>query len=84
MYPKELGSKMLPSGIAFSLETLWMKIGSPGARRSTYNIPLTCRSAYRFRQVIRACSLEHDIAMLPHGDATEIGEKGINLSGGLI
>ncbi|KAF4584938.1 hypothetical protein EYR40_001764 [Pleurotus pulmonarius] len=36
----------------------------------------------RFRQVISACSLEHDIAMLPHGDATEIGEKGINLSGG--
>ncbi|KAL4258198.1 ATP-binding cassette transporter C, partial [Pleurotus pulmonarius] len=36
----------------------------------------------RFRQVISACSLEHDIAMLPHGDATEIGERGINLSGG--
>ncbi|KAF8915697.1 multidrug resistance-associated ABC transporter [Mucidula mucida] len=33
-------------------------------------------------EVIQACCLEHDIEMLPHGDMTEIGEKGINLSGG--
>ncbi|KAF8962130.1 multidrug resistance-associated ABC transporter [Flammula alnicola] len=36
----------------------------------------------RFRQVIRACSLEHDLEVLPNGEDTEIGEKGINLSGG--
>eukprot|EP00898_Chlorokybus_atmophyticus_P006293 jgi/Chlat1/6665/Chrsp49S06158 len=34
------------------------------------------------RAVIQACALKHDIAMLPAGDASEIGEKGINLSGG--
>ncbi|KAF9019789.1 multidrug resistance-associated ABC transporter [Hymenopellis radicata] len=33
-------------------------------------------------EVIQACCLEHDIEMLPQGDMTEIGEKGINLSGG--
>jgi ATP-binding cassette, subfamily C (CFTR/MRP), member 1 len=37
----------------------------------------------RFREVIRACSLEHDLEVLPHGEETEIGEKGINLRGGL-
>ncbi|KAG6836959.1 hypothetical protein H0H93_000601, partial [Arthromyces matolae] len=36
----------------------------------------------RFRDVIRACSLEPDLKMLPHAENTEIGEKGINLSGG--
>ncbi|KAJ2912814.1 hypothetical protein MD484_g7600, partial [Candolleomyces efflorescens] len=36
----------------------------------------------RLRDVIRACSLNHDISTLPHGELTEIGEKGINLSGG--
>ena len=37
----------------------------------------------RFRDVIRACSLEHDLEVLPNGEETEIGEKGINLSGAL-
>ncbi|KAF4581411.1 hypothetical protein EYR38_002737 [Pleurotus pulmonarius] len=36
----------------------------------------------RLRQVIRACSLDHDLNSLPQGEETEIGEKGINLSGG--
>ncbi|OCH88007.1 multidrug resistance-associated ABC transporter [Obba rivulosa] len=36
----------------------------------------------KFREIITACSLEHDLEMLPHGENTEIGEKGINLSGG--
>ena len=29
-----------------------------------------------------ACQLEADLAIMPAGDFTEIGEKGINLSGG--
>ena len=37
----------------------------------------------RFREVIRACSLEQDLEVLPNGEETEIGEKGINLSGAL-
>ena len=31
---------------------------------------------------IRICELERDLDILPNGDLTEIGEKGINLSGG--
>jgi ABC-type multidrug transport system ATPase subunit len=36
----------------------------------------------RFREVVRVCALEHDLEMLPNGEDTEIGEKGITLSGG--
>ena len=36
----------------------------------------------RYAEVIAACALTDDIALLPNGDATEIGEKGVNLSGG--
>uniref|UniRef100_A0A914PIC5 ABC transporter domain-containing protein n=1 Tax=Panagrolaimus davidi TaxID=227884 RepID=A0A914PIC5_9BILA len=36
----------------------------------------------RYKQIIDACELTRDLEILPHGDYTEIGEKGINLSGG--
>ncbi|KAI3405288.2 hypothetical protein KGF56_001919, partial [Candida oxycetoniae] len=36
----------------------------------------------KYRKVLFACALEDDIAMLPTGDRTEIGERGITLSGG--
>ncbi|PVV00736.1 hypothetical protein BB560_004870 [Smittium megazygosporum] len=35
-----------------------------------------------YKKVIKYCELEKDIAMLKGGDMVEIGEKGINLSGG--
>ncbi|KAF9967220.1 hypothetical protein BGZ73_000657 [Actinomortierella ambigua] len=38
--------------------------------------------ADRYSRVIRACQLERDMAALPHGDLTELGERGVNLSGG--
>ena len=31
--------------------------------------------------MVQACSLDHDLTVLPQGEKTEIGEKGINLSG---
>ena len=34
----------------------------------------------RYVDVIRMCELERDLEILPAGDLTEIGEKGINLS----
>lgn len=36
----------------------------------------------KYNQTIKACQLERDLEILPAGDMTEIGEKGINLSGG--
>ncbi len=36
----------------------------------------------RYINTILACQLEKDLEILPAGDMTEIGEKGINLSGG--
>ncbi|KIJ21067.1 hypothetical protein PAXINDRAFT_106999 [Paxillus involutus ATCC 200175] len=35
-----------------------------------------------YNMVIEACALKPDLAVLPHSDLTEVGEKGITLSGG--
>uniref|UniRef100_A0A7E4VBL5 Multidrug resistance-associated protein 1 n=1 Tax=Panagrellus redivivus TaxID=6233 RepID=A0A7E4VBL5_PANRE len=37
---------------------------------------------YFYQRVMDACALFQDMSILPMGDLTEIGEKGINLSGG--
>lgn len=44
-----------------------------------YGLPL---DKVRYVDAIRLCELERDLEILPAGDLTEIGEKGINLSGG--
>ena len=36
----------------------------------------------RYDQVVSACSLTQDLQILPRGDATVIGDRGVNLSGG--
>lgn len=36
----------------------------------------------RYQEILDCCALRDDIAVLPAGDMTEIGERGINLSGG--
>ncbi|KAF8928714.1 hypothetical protein BGZ47_001460, partial [Haplosporangium gracile] len=36
----------------------------------------------RYPRVVKACSLEADLKLFPFGDETEIGERGVNLSGG--
>ncbi|BGP00216.1 hypothetical protein NBRC10513v2_004440 [Rhodotorula toruloides] len=35
-----------------------------------------------YELVLEACALKEDLKLLPQGDATEVGEKGISLSGG--
>lgn len=35
-----------------------------------------------YQRSLDVCALRHDLKLLPFGDATEIGEKGITLSGG--
>ncbi|PZC73708.1 hypothetical protein B5X24_HaOG200327 [Helicoverpa armigera] len=36
----------------------------------------------RYKKVVRACALVRDFELLPHGDSTLVGERGISLSGG--
>ena len=36
----------------------------------------------RYKQVIKCCSLERDLSLLPYSDKTIVGDRGVSLSGG--
>ncbi|CAG9575865.1 unnamed protein product [Danaus chrysippus] len=36
----------------------------------------------RYNAVVRRCALDRDFTLLPHGDKTVVGERGVSLSGG--
>jgi hypothetical protein len=77
MYLRTHGFRTQLSARIYFLATLMMR-----PSESDVNIWLIFfMLLYRFRHIIRVCGLEHDLEMLPHGEETEIGEKGINLSG---
>ncbi|KIY65429.1 multidrug resistance-associated ABC transporter [Cylindrobasidium torrendii FP15055 ss-10] len=72
------GSTVFGGSVAYVAQTPWI-------RNATLRDNVLFGRAddeERFRRVVRACALEHDLEMLPNGEKTEIGEKGINLSGG--
>lgn len=59
--------------------------GYPWVQNSTVKENIIFGSEFneeKYKKVIYACSLEADLELLPAGDRTEIGERGITLSGG--
>lgn len=75
------GLPELPPRLAFCSQEPWLVAGTVrenvvfGARGAPFDAP-------RYRQALECTALEHDLEILPHGDATLLGERGINLSGG--
>lgn len=47
----------------------------------TSSFLITVLTTSRLSEIIDACSLRHDLNVLPNGEHTQIGEKGINISG---
>ncbi|PVU91420.1 hypothetical protein BB559_001398 [Furculomyces boomerangus] len=75
---KSKGSVTIKGSVAFATQQPW--IMNATVRE---NVLFGLRYDPKFyKRVIFACGLEPDLKMLSNGDMTEIGEKGINLSGG--
>lgn len=77
MMKKEQGSVTLGGDISFC--------GPPWIHNATVeeNITFGRPKNYEwYKTVIKACSLSRDFEILPAGDQTEVGERGITLSGG--
>mmetsp|Transcript_3016 Transcript_3016/g.5269 ORF Transcript_3016/g.5269 Transcript_3016/m.5269 type:complete len:1430 (+) Transcript_3016:168-4457(+) len=72
------GRVALRGSVAYVAQSAWI-VNATLRRNVTMGRPFD-REWYD--KVLAACALGPDLAMLPAGDATEIGEKGINLSGG--
>lgn len=65
--------------VAYTQQDTWIQNGT---LRENILLGSNDFNAAWYEQVIDACALRPDIAALPAGDETEIGEKGVNLSGG--
>lgn len=72
------GQLAISGSISYAPQEPWLFEGS-----IRQNI-LFCEeyNAQRYQQVLRVCSLERDIELFVHGDATIVGERGTSLSGG--
>ena len=77
---KATASVSVHSSVAFCSQQPWIYSGSV---RSNVCFGLAFDQA-RFDSAVAACALDQDISAFPAGDATEIGERGINLSGGQV
>lgn len=74
----------LPRGVCVS-GNLGYCAQIPFIRNATLRDNVLFHRVYRedcYRRTLWMCCLEADLAVLPAGDMTEIGERGINLSGG--
>ncbi|KAE9462816.1 hypothetical protein C3L33_05277, partial [Rhododendron williamsianum] len=64
--------------IAYVSQTAWIQTGA-----IQENILFGCTmDQNRYQEVLEKCSPKKDLEMLPFGDCTIIGERGVNLSGG--
>ncbi|KAI5478725.1 putative ABC metal ion transporter [Pseudohyphozyma bogoriensis] len=72
------GSVVVRGTVAYASQTPWIMGGTVRD-----NITFGHRYDSEFYNVVlEACALREDLAILPAGDLTEVGEKGISLSGG--
>ncbi|KAI7904063.1 P-loop containing nucleoside triphosphate hydrolase protein [Cokeromyces recurvatus] len=69
---------LLPYALAFVSQTSWLQNASI-RDNILFGLPYI---ESRYRETLYACALDKDLKILEDGDQTEIGEKGITLSGG--
>lgn len=73
------GGPVVVGKLAYCSQVPWIM---PASLRDNVTFQQQLEPA-RYNAVIDACALIHDLAELPAGDLTELGERGVNLSGEL-
>jgi ABC-type multidrug transport system fused ATPase/permease subunit len=78
--PSSSSSFSLPraGGISYAAQDSWV-MADTIRNNITFGTPY---DAARYQMVIKQCALERDLELFAAGDATELGDKGLNASGG--
>ncbi|KAK4742371.1 hypothetical protein SAY87_000372 [Trapa incisa] len=76
--PSVDGTVRVHGRIAYVSQTAWIQTGTI-QDNILFGSPM---DPARYQETIRTCALAKDLDMLPYGDLTGIGERGVNLSGG--
>ncbi|KAJ0987914.1 hypothetical protein J5N97_006270 [Dioscorea zingiberensis] len=76
--PKTSGTIKLCGNVAYVAQSPWIQSGTVESN-ILFGMEM---SREKYEQILEACSLKKDLEILPLGDQTIIGERGINLSGG--
>ncbi|KAB0797837.1 hypothetical protein PPYR_08830 [Photinus pyralis] len=76
--PFSEGKLAVNGTISYASQEPWIFIGTV-RQNIIFNKPF---DSDRFSKVIANCSLKRDLALLPDGDMTLVGERGVSLSGG--
>lgn len=80
-----LGELSILKGFVESKGTISYASQEPWLFAATVRVNILFGRPYdreRYREVVRACALVTDFTLLPFGDKTIIGERGVSLSGG--
>ncbi|GJJ75899.1 hypothetical protein EMPS_08257 [Entomortierella parvispora] len=75
---KSAGQVLQGTTISYASQTPWIQNASI-RDNILFDTPF---DEDRYWRVVRACCLDQDLKSFPSGDLTEIGERGVNLSGG--
>ncbi|KAJ7495858.1 hypothetical protein B0H11DRAFT_2000914 [Mycena galericulata] len=65
-------------GVAYATQESWV-MNDTIRNNILFNLPI---DEVRYRKVLHQCCLERDLELFDAGDETEVGEKGLTLSGG--
>lgn len=76
--PLRQGSVEVNGEISYASQEPWLFAGSV-RQNILFGLPM---DKERYRSVVKVCALERDFTLLPYGDRTIVGERGVSLSGG--
>ncbi|KYB27685.1 probable multidrug resistance-associated protein lethal(2)03659 isoform X2 [Tribolium castaneum] len=72
------GSLSVNGEISYASQEPWLFAGSV-RQNILFGLPM---DKLRYKTVVKKCALERDFTLLPYGDKTMVGDRGVSLSGG--